>query len=60
MVPRPAEMEQWLHVGECRAVPSAFTTQCSCHSTPVTVVANGCRFIHVLDSIGRQELVGLE
>ena len=52
-----AEMESWLRIGECREVPSAFTLQCSSYSTPITVVANGSNFLHIVDSIKKQQLV---
>jgi hypothetical protein len=49
--------ESWLEIADCLQVPSSFTTTRTCHPAPLTVLANGSRFLYLLDLKDRKLLV---
>ena len=49
--------ESWLEVADCLQVPSSFSTTRTRHPAPLTVLANGSRFLYLLDLRDRKLLV---
>ena len=49
--------ESWLEVADCLLVPSLFSTTRTRHPAPLTVLANGSRFLYLLDLRDRKLLV---